>query len=489
MAKVAPYQVFEPEDVVGLVTEDMLGHRYMTEPQWASKVATMIHAVNKGITMYSYISKFPTLYLESDDKFKWTLISNAKKNVPLIKASLTSNGSAVSPTDKVGVDYSEFYLTFPEPWFSDVNLIVGERNELYPIRILDDPREIGGMWEYRCQLNLPSRDSFIPYEELQRGKRFSKDFSPVERTLSSKGGKHRSNFPFEMQNWFTQIRMERQMPGNMLDRPLRIAFQAVDTEGNKKTFSTWFAYDSYNFEMEYQDEKAKMFYYSTMNMLSNGVSPFKGKSGHVLQTGAGLRQQIKSSNDWSYNIFDIEELTALMLDMSVGKIPTAQRAVALSTGEYGLVQFSKNIENYSTLYTPNRNESRIYGSGSNMGYQGQFMEFKGPNGIEFSAIHDALKDDIERNKIPMPGKRGLAESYVYDIMNLYKSDGGYNIQRVEKKSGGESSGYIDGMRSPYKKDGGVMSTPIDGWEEHRMFIGGAIVFDPTTCAVYSPQID
>ena len=61
MAKVAPYQVFEPEDVVGLVTEDMLGHRYMTEPQWASKVATMIHAVNKGITMYSYISKFPTL--------------------------------------------------------------------------------------------------------------------------------------------------------------------------------------------------------------------------------------------------------------------------------------------------------------------------------------------------------------------------------------------------------------------------------------------
>lgn len=61
-----------------------------------------------------------------------------QKNVPLIKASLTSNGSAVSATDKVGVDYFRIYLTFPEPWFSDVNLIVGERNELYPIRILDD---------------------------------------------------------------------------------------------------------------------------------------------------------------------------------------------------------------------------------------------------------------------------------------------------------------------------------------------------------------
>ena len=63
------------------------------------------------------------------------------------------------------------------------------------------------------------------------------------------------------------------------------------------------------------------------------------------------------------------------------------------------------------------------------------------------------------------------------------------VQKVEKKNGGESSGYIDGLRSPFKKDGGVMSTPIDGWEEHRMFIGGAIVFDPTTCGVYSPQID
>lgn len=69
-------------------------------------------------------------------------------------------------------------------------------------------------------------------------------------------------------------------------------------------------------------------------------------------------------------------------------------------------------------------------------------------------------------------------------MNLYKSDGGYNIQKVEKKNGGESSGYIDGLRSPFKKDGGVMSTPIDGWGRTSYVHCGAIVFDPYHSVVH-----
>lgn len=482
---ISPFQMYQPADATGLITEEHLGHRWLTEPQAASKVATMIHAVNKGITMMSYLEKYSTLYLESDDDFKWALISNGKKNIPLVKASLTPNGTAVSPLDRVGVGGSEFYLTFEEPWFSQVNQIVGERNELYPIRVLEDPRPVGNYWEYRCMLNTGNKDLAIPYEELQAGKRFSRDFSPVERTLSNRGGKANYSFPFEMKNSFTKIRLEQEFAGNMINRPVRFSFMGYTEEGNPVQLETWLAYQSYQFEMQYQDEKAKMIYWSTSNMASDGTYPVKGDSQHILQTGAGIRQQIKSSNDWKFNEFDIDELTNLFLDLSVGKIPISQRSITLNSGEYGMIDFSKSIENYSTLYTPNMTQNRIEGT-TKLTYRGQFTRFIGPNGIDFNVMHDALKDDIERNKLRYPGKPGYAESYVFDIMNMYKSDGGANIQKVEVKGQGDVRKFILGLNNPYNTD--FISTSIDGWTEHRMYTGGSIVHDATLCAIYGPNV-
>lgn len=110
--RVSPFQMYENSDIAGLVTKTHLGYRYGIEPQKASKTATMIHQANYGTTISSYLNKFPALELESDEDFTWELISNGKKNIPLIKASLTSNGSAIAASDKVGKNYTEFYLTF-----------------------------------------------------------------------------------------------------------------------------------------------------------------------------------------------------------------------------------------------------------------------------------------------------------------------------------------------------------------------------------------
>ena len=105
-------------------------------------------------------------------------------------------------------------------------------------------------------------------------------------------------------------------------------------------------------------------------------------------------------------------------------------------------------------------------------------------------MHDALKDDFERNKLLMGSQPGLAESYVYDILNMGTSDGKPNIQKVYKKSGGDVRGYEPGLRDPYTmgKQNRIMSNPVDAWTEHRFFQGGAIIYDPTRVAVYKPNI-
>jgi hypothetical protein len=485
--RVSPFQMYENDDIAGLVTKTHLGYRFGIEPQQASKVATMIHAANSGATVASYLNRFPTLYLDSDEEFTWDLISNGKKNIPLVKASLTSGGSAVLASDRVGENLTEFYLTFPEAHFTDVNQIVGERNEVYPILILDEPRPVGAYWEYRCRLNTGQKTLFIPFEELQTGKRFSKDFSPVEDTLSKKGGGVNYSFPFKMKNSFTMIRMEDTIPGNMIKRPVK--FSWVGEEGQLMT--TWMDYRTYRLEMAYQDEIAKMFMYATSNQSANGEYLIKGKSGYSIKMGAGIKQQMEASNFYTYSTFNIQKFTEMLLDLTVGKVKQAQREITISTGEWGMYEFSKALEYHSTLYTPSRETSRIsMGADGKMSYKGQFLEYWGPNGIKVNIIHDSLKDDFERNKLRMPGKPGLAESYVYDILGMSTSDGKPNVQKVMVKGQGDIRGFEPGLRHPFTTDNKqhIMSTAVDGWKEHRAFIGGAIVYDPTRTATYKPNI-
>lgn len=488
--RVSPFQLYESEDINGLVTENNLGYRFGLEPQQASKVAIMIAAANKGATVNSYLNRFPVKKFDTQDDFTWNIQSNGKKNVPLVKAESVI-GTAVTASDTLGASYAEFYLTFSEAAFSDVNQIVGERNEKYPIRIIDEPVNIGGQWRYRCKLNTGSPDLFIPYEEVTPGKRFSKDFSPVESTLSKKGGKVNYTFPYEMMNGFTQLRMEDTIPGNMKNRPVK--FSWIDPT-SKKIMTTWMDYRTYELEMQYQDEIAKMTMYSTSNKTDEGTYTQKGKSGNELRMGAGIKQQMEASNYYNYNSFDIKKFTEMLLDLSVGKIVQGQREVTVATGEWGMYQFSEALEDYSSLYTPARDNSRIYNAGGNtMGYKGQFLEYIGPNGIKVNIIHDALKDDIERNKIFYPGKQGRAESYVYDILNMGTSDGTANVQKVQLSDGGDYRGFVPGLRNPFsstgaKSESNIMATPVDGWTEHRMYIGGAIVYDPTRTATYKPNI-
>lgn len=69
----------------------------------------------------------------------------------------------------------------------DGEIVYGNLNEVYPIRILGDARFEGTNAVYRCELTS-NVQSGIPAERLQAGERFSVGFAPVERELSRKAG-------------------------------------------------------------------------------------------------------------------------------------------------------------------------------------------------------------------------------------------------------------------------------------------------------------
>lgn len=481
----------EAQSWAGLTTTNHLGAIYQAKPQQASKLMTRIHQTNFGLDLDTYLDQFTPLYLDTDDDFEWDLIGTAKKNVPLVEARI--DGTAIDGTSQAGLNFSEFELVFPEQWFSDENVIVGEKNEVYSMQVISDPRMEGTNWVYTVNLITSDDNLFVPYEELTAGKRFSKDWSLVEQTLSKKGGLVNFTSPFKMRNAFSMIRMQHTVPGNMIDRPVATAWKGEDG----KVYKTWTQYEDYQFDMQFRQEKNRLLMFAKANKDSNGKYHQYGKSGFIKKQGAGIRQQMEASNTSFYGTFSIDYLLEVLLDLSEGKLPGDQREFVLRTGERGAVQFHKALEDHSQLFQPLRNEDRMYKAGGignasvkmPLGYGGQFVEYMGPQGIKVSLSVDSLYDDRERNKVYHPDG-GVAESYRYDILDVGTTDGEPNIRKVYVKGNEDGMGYEPGLRHPFSRGGerNIMAHSTDGYTYHRWSICGAMVKDPSRTATLMPNI-
>lgn len=126
---------------------------------------------------------------EDDNEYTWDVIGSSKRNIPLVEAR-DENGDPVSAkedTYMVGAGTAPFYLVFPEDWFADQEVIVGNYNELYQFRVLGDARMEGTNAVYRVELMGGNTDG-VPAERLRAGERFSIEAAYVEKELSRKAG-------------------------------------------------------------------------------------------------------------------------------------------------------------------------------------------------------------------------------------------------------------------------------------------------------------
>ncbi len=489
--KVSPLQEYFPTDWSGLTTKNHLGAIYATQPQDATKLVTLLHKANGGFNFSHFLKKFEPLYLESDDAFRWRLQGDSEKNIPLVSASI--GGSAVSATSKAGVAGAQFVLTFPEQYFSETNVIVGEKNSVYPIRIVDAPAPVGSNWDYTCELLTGDQALFIPYDELVANKRFSKDWSIVEKTLSQKGGTPNYTSPFSMKNVFSMIRMEDIRPGNMINRPVAFSWQGLDSDGNQKTLTTWMDYADWEFERQFNAMKDKLLNFATINRTSDGLFKQKGKSGFHIEQGAGIDQQMDAGNIAYYNDFDldIKWLTEHIMDLSDDYRGYGdRREIMMRTGKWGAYKFSESIRDYTQLYTPLRNEDQLKKQGDGWVYHENFTGYRGPDGTLISVFVDPSFDDRARNKTLHPSGKGVAKSYQYDILNVGRVGGEDNVRLVYQKGQEDIWGYEQGLRSPFTTDGknNLMGNPKDGYVMHRASILGAMIKDPSRVARIIPSV-
>lgn len=482
--RLSPLQMTDASVWKGLTTENHLGAIWQQEPQKVSDMITEIQQNYFGNNIDTVLSRFPTLEFEDDRDFTWDLVSQGLDNIPLVEARI--DGTAVTPTDEIGKNYTTFELVFAQNWFSDTERIVGELNEIYPIIIQDEPSKEGNNWVYTVRMDTGDRNLFIPYEEVLPGKRFSAEFAPVERTMSRKGRELRYRSTISMRNAFSQIRIQKKTPGNLSNRKMGGYFRTAD----KQVVKFWQHYESFMLDNSFREDINKLLMFGTSNRAEDGTYKIKGKSDYSITEGAGIRQQMETANSSFYTTFSIEELSSRLLDLSEGKLNTDEREFVLRTGERGAYEFHRALEGFSQLFVPLQNTDRMYkvdqsGFRMGLGYGGQFIEYKGPNNIKVNLSVDSMYDDRNRNKLTHPNG-GVVESYRYDIFDIGTTDGQPNIQKVGVKGQPIIHKYIPGLRNPFDPDGSfsAIGTAEDAWEEHKFYCGAAIVRDPSRTASF-----
>ena len=480
-----------------------LGGIFQLQPQKATELMVQLLAWYRGKTLDTFLSQFPVKEFDSDEEYTWEVIGSAMRNIPLVEAR-DADGNIIGANDMAGANGEVFYLVFGEDWFADQEVIVGELNEVYPIRILADGRNEGTNTVYKCEL-MGGITGGMPGEQLLAGKRFSVEYAPVEREFSRKAGDIRFASPVSMRNEFTTIRIQHKVSGAMLGKKVAFGIPVTrETNGRyvKDTVNMWMHEVQWQLEQQWNEYKNNVMAFGRSNRNLNGEYLNIGKSGEVIRMGAGLYEQMEVSNTDPYNNFSLKRFMDDIYQISRSKLDFSERKFIVKTGEMGAIQFSRAALSEGSGWSPISYEYDAAALGimspvqSKMTPHGgaykmvapQVTEFVAPNGAYVKIDVDPFYDDPVRNKITINGAPAM--SYRYDIFDIGTMDQPNIFKCAVKGMNGDLTSYEWGLRNPYT---GQMGNPNASHDEdsatiHKMTTTGVCVLDPTRTLSYIPAV-
>ena len=502
-AKLNKFQMVDFSYWKGVTKETHLGALGQIAPQKATNIMVQLLAAHRGKSLDTFLSQFPVREFEDDNEYTWDVIGSSKRNIPLVEARdengapviIGSGDGEVTKDTLIGAGTAPFYLVFPEDWFADGEVVVGNLNEIYQFRILGDARMEGTNAVYRVELMGGNTDG-VPAERIQAGERFSIEAAYVEKELSRKVGDIRFSSPVSMRNEWSHVRIQHKVPGSMLNKKLAIGIP-VKKDGKSAVHNMWMHYVDWEAEIQFADYKNNALAFGRSNRNGNGEYTNIGKSGGVIRTGAGLYEQMGAGNVQYYNTFSLKMLENALYDLSAGKLGMGERNFLIRTGEKGAIQFHKAVLNTVSGWTQfvtdgnasiiNKTNSNLHSNALSAGFQ--FVEYMAPNGIKIKVEVDSYYDDPVRNKIQHPNG-GPAFSYRYDIMYIGTMDQP-NIFKCKIKGQDEYRGYQWGpFRNPFT---GETNNPYASFDEdaavmHKYATLGICVLDPTRTMSLIPAV-
>ena len=429
-----------------------LGTFLQLKTQQASPVMIELLTVNHGKNLDIFLSQFATKTFETDDDYTWNLIGDTRRNIPL-KEARDEEGKIVGKDSSLtmsGAGKAPFEVVFGEDWFFNGEVIFGELNETYPLRILGPARYEGTNAVYLVEL-MGTNTAGMPAEELVAGKKFSYSYAPVSRGLSRRVGGTRHATPASMRNEFSQIRISDKMSGDMMDMKVAMGIPMVTSDGKATTQTAWMHVADWELEKTWSEYKANILAWGRSNRNNNGEYLDYDQSGEVIRMGDGIYPQVEVANTQQYNKFTLGIIEDVLYDLTENKIGFGDRTFVMKTGQQGAIKFHKAVKdetsgwfnmhlNADGIGAVAKTSSPLHKNALKAGYQ--FTEWMAPNGITVTVDVDPTYDDRVRNKVLLDGKP--AQSSRFDIWDIGTSKEA-NICKCVAKNRPEVRGYQWGL--------------------------------------------
>lgn len=490
---------FQPSE---LINKYWIGNYFNCDKDGSEKFIHRLLDYNVGPGLESILEKYPTKEFDPNVPITWNIMGSSYRNIPL-KEARDFDGNVIDEDyqGNVGIGLEPFYLVFREKWFFLGETIVGNLNEEYQFRIIDQPREEGTDYVYKVELG-GGNTTGVPPKRLLCGEKFSVEAAYVERELSREVGDIRFSRPSGMSNEWSTIRIQHKVGGEAINLKNKYIVAVPQKSGKGETtkvVNMWMSHVEYQLEQEFAGYRNRALIFGRSNRSDNGEYLTKGVSGLSIKTGAGLLEQLSVSSSHYYN--DPNSVMKLIMEAVrdySAKLPIQQRKWIINCGLNGAELFHKYMkENFGTFMPFNftgdnlgivkKINNSLHDTSLSVG--GQFVEYRGLNGITITINVEPFYDDDVRNKIDMPGLGGKAMSYRFDLMWAGSKEQP-NIVRAKIKGEPELRGYQWGFRNPFtgELNNNNMSYSEDSAVFHRMATLGIIVYDPTQSISFIPSI-
>jgi hypothetical protein len=461
----------------GLVDRNTLSNALVTEPHKISPVLSYIFGRFDQGNVLDYLTNGMgrTMTIESGE-YEWPVMIEHDKAITIIDAKW--QGASISSTDTPGIGGSVIQLWLEEKWFGPGAVLELDDKD-FQVRVQAEPYQDGNAWVYNVVVADGQMDSYILPSLLSAGKQVSRLGSAYEE-YSEEADFVNYVTPFKLRNQLTTMRLQYDITGSAFSDVMVIELRDPKT---KKSTKYWAPYQEWTAWRQWYERLDRMSVYAKYNRNSDGTTTLYGTNGRPIQIGAGLLQQISPSNRRSYTTLTLDILDTYMSDLSYNILGMGERKYVGLCGEMAMKEFDRVLRDKASGYTL-VDSKFVTGSGQTLTLGGQFVTYKGLNGIELTLKHFPLYDNPTYNRKLHPVTGKPLESYRMTFINFGMRDGESNVVKVVKKGRELVQWYTGGSVGPQgfsTSINNLRSNAKDGYAVHFLSEQGIMVKDPTTC--------
>lgn len=358
-----------------------------------------------------------------------------------------------STETRPGLHKTNFRIKLDENHYVPGDVITpGTSDKRYQSRVQEGPTPNGNGYIYVIRLMSEDDQLFLPVQYLKPGTQWAKLYSQYEEA-AEQGGSTTFSTNLALKNKMSKYRKTYSITDYASTEVL--AVKIADSKG--KLHDSWIRYAEVEYWQQWYRELERGAWYS------RSTDTVIGANGRPVRSGAGVQEMLEDSHIHRYNILTGRLIEEYLMDIFYSRVkPGKGRQIKGYTGEYGMLQFHRAIQNWversgfikNVEVFTNKVTSDYHTNALEAGYQ--YVKYHMANGSSLELVHNPLYDDRDINFEIDPITGFPVESQRITFLD-FSNDGGANVKLVNKKDG-FAFGYREGLYGPYgPKKGGSMA--------------------------------